>query len=97
MMPKKLFRWVSLQPDLRKWKPSSPIFEPHELFVSLEVSDEFLTEGGHLTMEGMRYCIDQFEMQMGEKVQTIDGSGVEVEGNWDNEEDTIETTKEEWD
>jgi len=88
MMPKKLFRWKSLQPDLRKWKPSSPVFEPHELFVSIEVPDEFLTDGGHLTMEGMRYCIDQFEMQMGEPV----GAKVETEEDW---EDTNED--EEWD
>ena len=89
-MPKKLFRWKSLQPDLRKWKPSSPIFEPHELFVSLEVPDEFVSEGGHLSVEGMRYCIDQFEMQMGEPV----GAKVETEEDWDDSDIRLE---EEWD
>lgn len=89
-MPKKLFRWKSLQPDLRKWKPSSPVFEPHELFVSIEVPDEFLTDGGHLTMEGMRYCIDQFEMQMGEPVS----AKIETEEDWDDSDIRLE---EEWD
>ena len=71
----KLFKWTSLQPDLRKWKPSNPIFEPQELFVALEVPDELLTKGGHLLPEGMRFCIDQFENVMGEPV----GPTVEVE------------------
>ena len=88
-MVKKLFRWTSLQPDLRKWKPSSPIFEPHELFVSIEVPDEFVSEGGHLSVEGMRYCIDQFEMQMGENAE------VEAEEDWDEETET--NKDEEWD
>ena len=86
----KLFKWTSLQPDLRKWKPSNPIFEPQELFVAVEVPDELLTKGGHLLPEGMRYCIDQFEMQMGEP-----DNKVEVE---EDREDVFSDTAsdEEW-
>lgn len=31
------FRWVSLQPDRRQWKPSNPLLEPLDMVVCLEV------------------------------------------------------------
>ena len=83
----KLFKWTSLQPDLRKWKPSNPIFEPQELFVALEVPDELLTKGGHLLPEGMRFCIDQFENVMGERGAIAGGPKVEVEEGWDSSDE----------
>ena len=85
---RKLFRWTSLQPDLRKWKPSSPILEPQELFVAIDVPDELLTEGGHLLPDGMRFCIDQFESVMGEPTTKVEVEE-DAESEWDN-------TDEEW-
>ena len=31
------FRWVSVQPDKRQWKPSNPLFEPVDVFVKIAV------------------------------------------------------------
>ena len=86
----KLFRWISLEPDLRKWKPSRPVFEPQEMFVAVEVPDEHLTKGGHLTLEGMRFCIDQFEGQMSEPTEMK----ADAKEDWDNK---TESEDEEWD
>ena len=79
----KLFKWTSLQPDLRKWKPSSPIFEPQELFVALEVPDEYLTKGGHLKLEGMRFCVDQFEGYMDEPDTKVEDTETNEDDEWD--------------
>nr|NGX48134.1 hypothetical protein [Chlamydiota bacterium] len=36
---KKLFRWLSLEPDWGNYKPVKPLLEPQELFVSIDVPD----------------------------------------------------------
>ena len=69
------FEWKSVMPDMRKWKPSSPIFEPlaviiipvpatKEYFVFFTEAKEFKDELPQLTLAGMRYCIDQLETTM---------------------------------
>lgn len=31
------FRWVSVQPDHRQWKPSNPLLEPLEVMIVIDV------------------------------------------------------------
>lgn len=31
------FKWVSLQPDRRQWKPSNPLLEPFDIGIVVEV------------------------------------------------------------
>ena len=87
---KKLFRWISLEPDWGNYKPVKPLLEPQELFVAIDVPDEHLTKGGHLTVEGIKFCIDQFQAAMADK--KTDDDSVE---DWDD--DNNETESDEWD
>lgn len=31
------FKWISLQPDKRQWKPSNPLLEPFDVGIAVEV------------------------------------------------------------
>lgn len=31
------FKWVSLQPDARQWKPSNPLLEPIDIIIAVDV------------------------------------------------------------
>jgi len=78
------FIWKSFTPDKRQWKPSTPVIEPQFVQIALPVpldekyftNIEEIKEGKKnqpvLTLEGFRYCIDQFEKVMSDEPEQID-------------------------
>jgi len=78
------FRWREFMPDRRQWKPSSPVFEPQFVQISLPVpldekhfaNVEEMKEGKInqpiLTLAGMKYCIDRFEEVMSDEPKQTD-------------------------
>lgn len=82
------FRWDSLQPDHRQWKPSNPLINPIDIMIAVDVPlDHKYVDNAEqiivaqlsnqtpeipvLTPAGMRYCIDQFENEMSDKVEKV--------------------------
>jgi len=96
------FEWKSVMPDLRQWKPSSPIFEPAaiveipvpstpEYFIfGEEKPKKLFDEAGTLipvlTLKGMRYCIDKLEDTMSDKPASDNEDDLWDEDDWSGDE-----------
>jgi hypothetical protein len=100
-MPNILLAWNSVQPDKRQWKPSLPTLFPMDVYIQVEVPNEFFGEKLEiddrkiLTPAGMRYVIDKLEEVMSDKIpNTNDTQDDEFDFDTDdtNNQETTKTT-----
>jgi hypothetical protein len=99
------FEWASLMPDLRDYKPSSPLLYPKNIEIAVEVPEEFVAIKDEnrqvLTLDGMRFVVDKFESVMGKKIDVKSEVEDEDWENWDNDDklssdNKFEDNDEEW-
>jgi len=104
-MVKIKFLWNEFTPDVRAYKPSAPKLIPQSTFILLEVPLEYIAEFNDktkeviLTLDGMRFVINQFESVMQPKQERID-DGWDDEGDSDSDEkekEGSEDSEEGWD
>ena len=96
-----VFKWISVQPDKRQWKPSQPILEPIDMYVRLDVPKEFAEISQEakviLNPAGMRFCVDALETAMSDpaKPDTSDDE-FETDKKKDNKEKDNLEEDDEW-
>lgn len=97
-----LFDWASFMPDRRDFKPSSPIFYPKNISIAVDIPIEYFIDNEKindsdftpiLSVAGMRYVVDQFELVMSDSCVAAEPNQ-EWEENW-KDSDVEETKSEE--
>ena len=93
-----IFKWISVQPDKRQWKPSQPLLEPVDVFIRLDVPEEFAeitsTSKVILSAAGMRFCVDTLEAVMSDPAKP-DNSSEEFEKTKKEPERNVNAEEEE--